>query len=372
MMVQSTEKPRFGSRSRATRLSASTAILFTALMIPACTGQPKPDPMPAPNPHLLTYEGTEGPGVGKHIVFLAGDHEYRSEEILPAMARILANRYGFKTSVFFTLDSLGFIEPGSSSISGLSALDTADLMVLGLRFQDFPDEEMKHIVDYLDRGGPVVGIRTSTHAFRIEDGPYARYTWNNKGEDYPLGFGRQVLGETWAGHYGDNHVQSSRILGNEEQKDHPILRGVADVHVQSGGYEADPMPGSVIVGWGQVLDGMTADAMPDPDKELMPVAWTRGYQAADGREGRVFTTTHGASEDFLNEGFRRMMINATFWTLGMETVITGENNVDLVGPYNPVTFSFGGYRLGVRPADMAGWDTPIMSNDKPLGKVDGN
>ena len=66
-----------------------------------------------PNPHLVTYEGTEGPGVGKHIVFLAGDHEYRSEEILPAMARILAKQYGFKTSVFFTLDDEGFIEPGS-------------------------------------------------------------------------------------------------------------------------------------------------------------------------------------------------------------------------------------------------------------------
>ncbi|MFT6577308.1 MAG: hypothetical protein ACJA16_005523, partial [Akkermansiaceae bacterium] len=26
----------------------------------------------------LTFEGTEGPGKGKHIVFIANDHEYRS------------------------------------------------------------------------------------------------------------------------------------------------------------------------------------------------------------------------------------------------------------------------------------------------------
>src|SRR3954463_5667794 len=110
----------------------------------------------AQNPHLVVYQGTTGPGHGKHIVFLAGDHEYRSEETLPALARILAKRYGFKCSVFITTNpQTGFIEPGSSDISGLEALDTADLLVIALRFQDFPDSEMQHIADYLDRGGPV-------------------------------------------------------------------------------------------------------------------------------------------------------------------------------------------------------------------------
>ena len=62
----------------------------------------------------------------------------------------------------------GFIEPGSSNIAGLEALKTADLLVVFLRFQDFPDDEMQHIVDYLDRGGPVIGLRTATHAFQIK------------------------------------------------------------------------------------------------------------------------------------------------------------------------------------------------------------
>jgi hypothetical protein len=101
----------------------------------------------AQNPHLVVYEGAQGPGRGKHIVFLAGDHEYRSEETLPALARILARHYGFKSSVFFTTDpKTGFIEPGSSNISGLEALKTADLLVIFLRFQVFPDAEMQHIV----------------------------------------------------------------------------------------------------------------------------------------------------------------------------------------------------------------------------------
>ena len=112
-------------------------------------------PCAAQNPHLVVYEGTKGPGAGKHIVFLAGDHEYRSEESLPALARILARHYGFKCSVFFTTNpQTGFIEPGSSHIAGLEALRTADLLVVFLRFQDFPDAEMQHIVDYLERGGP--------------------------------------------------------------------------------------------------------------------------------------------------------------------------------------------------------------------------
>ena len=312
-------------------------------------------------PHRVVYEGAEGPGVGKHIVLIAGDHEYRSEEILPAMARILARSYGFKCSVFFTLDEDGFIEPGSSDIAGLEALESADLLVVGLRFQDFPADQMQHFVDYLERGGPVLGIRTSTHAFRIADGPFVRYTWDYAGEEYESGFGRQVLGETWVGHYGGNHEQSSRLVLAEDQAGHPILRGVRDVHVQSGGYNADPMPNSVVLALGQVLNGMNADAPPDPTKELLPVAWTRTYEGG----GRVFTTTHGASEDFLNAGFRRMMLNATLWTIGMENAIRADNDIDFVGPYFPVTFAFDGYRLGVRPSDLAGWDTPIMSPDRP-------
>ena len=316
----------------------------------------------AQNPHLVVYQGTTGPGAGKHIVFLAGDHEYRSEESLPALARILARRYGFKCSVFFTTDpKTGFIEPGSSHVSGLEALRTADLLVVFLRFQDFPDSEMQHIVDYLDRGGPVVGFRTATHAFQIlrPDAPFRKYTWKNGG-DYPGGFGRQILGETWVSHYGKNHAQSSRLLLQENQAAHPILRGVKDVWVQSGGYTAKPIEGSQILATGQILDGMTADSPAAAGKELMPVAWYRTYTTPSGKSGRVFTTTHGASEDLLNDGFRRMTVNAVLWAAGLDAAIRADSNIAFVGPFQPSTYSFGGFVKGVKPADLAGWDSPIM------------
>ena len=169
-----------------------------------------------------------GAGRGKHIVFLAGDHEYRSEETLPALARILAKHHGFKCTVLFSVDpKTGDILPGSSYMPGTEALKTADLMVIFLRFQDFPKEQMQPIVDYLDRAGPVVGLRTSTHAFKIPKGSeFARFSYNNPGKEMPGGFGRQILGETWAGHYGKNHAMSTRLILVDDAKSHPILRGV--------------------------------------------------------------------------------------------------------------------------------------------------
>lgn len=316
----------------------------------------------AQNANLVVYQGTTGPGAGKHIVLLAGDHEYRSEESLPALARILARRYGFKCSVFFTTDpKTGFIDPGSSNITGLEALKTADLLVIFLRFQDFPDDQMRHIVDYLDRGGPVVGFRTATHAFQIvrPDSPFLKYTWKGV-EGYPGGFGRQILGETWVSHYGSNHKQSSRLLLQPDQAAHPILRGVKDVWVQSGGYTANPIEGSHILATGQILDGMTPDAAPAKDKQSLPVAWYRTYASASGKAGRVFATTHGASEDLLNDGFRRMAINACLWAAGLEARILPTSDVSFVGPYHPSTFNFDGHVKGVKPADLAGWDSPIL------------
>ena len=225
----------------------------------------------AQNPHLVTYQGDKGPGAGKHIVFLAGDHEYRSEETLPALARILARRYGFTCSVFFTTDpKTGFIEPGSSHIAGLEALKTADLMVVFLRFQDFPDDEMQHIVDYLDRGGPVVGFRTATHAFQIKrpDAKFLKYTWNG---------GDATIRAASAGRFSARRgcrttaPTTSRARGwccRPDQATHPILRGVKDVWAQSGGYTADPIDGST--GARDRTDSRRHDA---------------GLAAGDGQEG---------------------------------------------------------------------------------------
>ena len=316
----------------------------------------------------VSWEGDSGPGKGKHIVFIAGDHEYRGEESLPALARILAKNYGFKCSFFVTTDkATGFINPGSNHITGLEALEKADLMVVFVRFQAFSDDQMKHIDEYLKRGGPVIGLRTSTHGFNGIKGTYERFNEGYKGDDFKHGFGRQILGEHWVGHYGQNHRQSSRLVLDPAQTMHAVLRGVDKVHVQCGGYNADPMPDSVILARGEVLNGMKIDDPADASKKVLPVAWVRNY-SKDSAKSRVFCTTHGASEDILNPGFRRMLINAHLWCLGMDDIIKPNANIEFVGPYHPTTFNFNGARQGVKPADIAGWDTPIYNKDAPIGE----
>ncbi len=320
----------------------------------------------------LVYQGGEGVGKGKHIVFLAGDHEYRSEESLPELARILAKHHGFKCTVLFNVDkSTGEIAPGNSNIPGTEALDTADLAVIFLRFQNLPEEQMKPIDAYLNRGGPVVGLRTSTHGFKSKaTDPFAKYSYDYKGKEYDQGFGHQVLGQTWVGHYGKNHSQSTRITIIDDKKNHPILRGVRDIWVQAGGYVGKPVDSEVLT-MAQPLNGMQPDSPADDKKPPQPSEWTRTYKAAKGdKTGRVFTSLYGTPEDLLNDGYRRMIVNGCLWSLGMEDSIKPDLNIALVGPFKPTTFSFNGHARGVKPEMYTGFDSPIppAASSKPETK----
>ena len=311
----------------------------------------------------LVYEGTAGPGKGKHIVFLAGDHEYRSEESLPALARLLAKHHGFKCTVLFNIDpATGEIVAGNSNMPGMEALKSADLAVVFLRFQAFPKDQMQHLDDYLNRGGPVIGLRTATHAFKTTPADlFAKYSFDSKVPGYELGFGHQVLGQTWVGHYGKNHVQSTRITLMPDKKSHPILRGVKDVWVQVGGYVGKPIDGEILT-MAQPLNGMTPDSPPDATKPPMPSEWTRTYRSPSGKTGRVFTTLYGTSEDITNDGYRRMLVNGCFWALGMEEAIKANLKIDFVGPFKPNTFGNGTFAKGIKPEMYAGFASLIPAN----------
>jgi type 1 glutamine amidotransferase len=315
----------------------------------------------------IVYKGKDGIGKGKHIVYIASDHEYRGEQTLPALARIMAKDYGFKCTVIFGVDpKTGDIKPGSSHLGGLEILKDADLMVLAMRFINMADDEMQHFVDYVDRGGPIIGLRTSTHAFNIpKDRKFAHYSHAYPGSEFRKGFGRQVLGETWVTHYGDNHRQSSILAVEQPNKDHPILKGVKDMHTQAGGYTAYPPDDVTVLARGIILNGMTKDSSVDTSKELMPVVWTRERKSTSGNVARILATTQGASEDIISDGFRRLLLNAHLWCLGMEDDIKKDNPIGFVGPYTPTTFSFTEFPRGVKPKDLQPWDSPIMP-DAPL------
>lgn len=317
-------------------------------------------PVQAGSPGLV-IEGAKGPGKGKHIVLVSGDEEYRSEEALPQLAKILARRHGFKCTVLFAIDAAdGAINPNQrDNIPGLEALDAADLMVIFTRFRDLPDQQMKHIAGYVESGRPVVGLRTATHAFDLRKNmTWQRYTYNSK--EWEGGFGRQVLGETWIRHHGQHSKQSTRGIIVKGQERHPILRGIGDGDIwgPTDVYAVRlPLPGdSQPLVLGQVVEGMRPTDPPvkgAQNEPMMPVAWVRSYTGSQGRTGRVFTTTMGSSQDLGNEGFRRLLVNACYWALGLERKIPAKSKADLVGEYQPQPFGFGGFTKGVRPSDLA-------------------
>ncbi len=313
----------------------------------------------------LTFPGGAGPGKGKSVVLVSGDEEYRSEEALPQLARILSRRQGFTCTVLFAIDPAdGCIDPNvTTNIPGLEALDRADLLIIFTRFRNLPDEQMKHVVDYIESGRPVIGMRTATHAFNLSGGSYREYTWDCKDAGHEGGFGRRVLGETWVNHHGVHGTEGTRGVAAPGKENHPILRGIApgSIFGPTDVYEVRlPLPGdSEPIVLGEVTATLAPDspAVAAKNNPMMPVAWTRTYTGKQGKAARVFTTTMGASVDLLHEGTRRMLVNAAYWALKMEAKIPAHSNVDLVGEYKPTAFRFRKdeeWKPGVKPADLPG------------------
>lgn len=313
----------------------------------------------------VTYEGKTGPGKGKHIVFLAGDEEYRSEEALPQLAKILANRHGFKCTVVFSINkTTGDIDPNTGDNEpGIEALDSADLCVMLLRFRHWPDEQMKHFVDYFKAGKPIIALRTSTHAFNFErnsDSPYKNYSYNSG--TWKGGFGKQVLGETWLTHWARHKAEATRGIIEESAKNDPLFRGVSDLFGDTDVYEAYPPADAKILVRGQALKGMKPDDAPADykkkrvtDKEeqgindpMMPVVWTREYKNDAGKTNRILTSTLGSATDLKNEGLRRLLVNAAYEFTGL--TVPAKADVTLVGEYNPSFYGFNGFIRGVKPS----------------------
>lgn len=366
-------------------------ILFLLLAIPGPAGAA--DSASAPEDPWVVYEGRSGPGLGKRVVLVSGDEEYRSEEALAQLGRILAVHHGFHCTVLFPIDPrLGIIQPNyQENIPGLAALEHADLMVIATRFRNLPDDQMRRIDEYLKTGRPVIGLRTATHAFRIPSERRAwihydyRYNgpanWVHFNKDYQGdkdgwrgGFGGTVLGDTWFYHHGHHNHQSTRGLIAPGGKASPVTRGLQDGDIwgPTDVYAVRlPLPGDAVpVILGQVMNrrgpylendpflGMrptddevagpavnpTADRGQDrydPNSPPLPVAWTKSYQVTGGRPGRAFATTMGAATDLVSAGTRRLLVNAVYWSVGLESALPESGpGVDLVGDYQPSAYRF--------------------------------
>jgi len=313
----------------------------------------------------LHFAGGDGPGKGKKVVLISGDEEYRSEEALSQLAKILSKRHGFDCTVLFSIDpKTGYVNPNvGTNIPGTEALDSADLMVLFTRFRNLPDEQMRHVDAFLKAGKPVIGIRTATHAFNPpNNSSWAHYANGYQGEkkEWSDGFGRLVLGERWHTHHGSHKHQSTRGRIAEGAADHPILRGIPDGDIwgTSDVYGVRlPLPGDSqplvlgeVVNRAGVYDekdrffGMRpTDVQPDVTKNepMMPIIWLKSYQLPDGKPGKSMTSTIGAAIDLTNQSVRRELVNGVYFLSGLGDQIPADGtDVELVGDFQPTPYGF--------------------------------
>ncbi|MEK0445850.1 MAG: hypothetical protein RLZZ399_1171 [Verrucomicrobiota bacterium] len=316
---------------------------------------------------FLTFEPKPGPGAGKHVVLLAGDEEYRSEEALPMLAKILSQRHGFKCTVLFSVDADGTINPDNGkSLSHPEALDSADAMILSLRFRNWPEEALAKFEKAYLAGKPIIGLRTSTHAF----------SGNRLSK-----FGKDVLGERWVSHWGRHKSEATRGIVEPSASGEAVLRGVADVFGTTDVYEAYPPQDATILLRGQVLAGMTPNSAPaayakkratdkaeqDVNTPMMPVAWTRLHKNEAGQTNRVLCTTMGSATDLENEGLRRLVVNGVYWGVGLE--VPSKADVQFVDEYQPGFYGFKGYRKGLRASDFGlGKVVPGTPHPAPAAK----
>lgn len=284
---------------------------------------------------ILHLPGKDEPGSGKTIVLVSGDEEYRSEECMPMLAKILSQKHGFECKVLFSWDTEGkYIDPNNQKgVRGWYHLNGADLLIIGTRFRQPIPEDAKHITNFLNAGKPVIGIRTSTHAFTGggDFGGKIKY-----GE-----FGPLIMGEGWVNHHGKHKKEGARGIIEVSNAAHPILKGVTDVFAPSDVYgirrltEQDTILMRAAVTETLAPDSAFVDEKNDP---MQPFAWLHPYEAPNGKVGTTFCTTAGSSVDFVSEDLRRMLVNAAYFLTGRS--VPAHADVAYIDPFYPSFFGF--------------------------------
>ncbi|MFZ9045593.1 MAG: ThuA domain-containing protein [Cyclobacteriaceae bacterium] len=287
-----------------------------------------------------------------HIVFVIGDEEYRSEESMPMLAKIVKRELGAKVTLCYSLDSMGFIDPNRlNHIEGLEALETADLMVMFTRFRALPSNELSYITSYAESGRPMVGFRTSTHAFLYEDDS----AMHHMNDSWPT----KVFGQQWITHHGhfDDGANPLTAVSLMDRKQHPILRGLEAFeayswlyHVDGGEWNLHGDSNPLLFGR-SLKSGHEMKGNLDKYPLLNPVAWTKTYTGKSNKTAKVFFTTLGHPFDWKNENMRRLAMNGIYWVLDLK--VPEKANVGFVDKYEPNNSGFGKkYKQGMRPEVM--------------------
>ncbi len=323
----------------------------------------------------LVFEGSEGQGKGKHIVLIAGDEEYRSEEAMPMLGQLLAKHHGFKCTVLFSLDETGNVDPKAQrSLSHSQSLDSADLIVMSIRFRKWDDASMERFHNAYLRGTPMVTLRTSNHGFNFPaKSKWAKYSFNAKKETgWRGGFGMHLFGMTWISHHGKHKVEGCRSVVEESNKNHDILNGVGTIFAESDVYTARPPASVNILLRGLVTETLKSDSKAVEGKKnnpIQPIAWTSLHKNDEGKTNKIFNTTMGAASDLDDANLRRLVVNACFW--GLDIKVPAQANVDVPSGYKPTFYGFKNAQKGKKPAHFIPSDHSSTFIQPAKGKQDG-
>ena len=304
--------------------------------------------------HLPAKAGTAN---GRKVVLVSGDEEYRSEETCPMLAKILSQKFGYDCTVLFAINpDGGYIDSNyQKNIPGTESLNSADLLIIGTRFRQLPDDQLAPFAAYLNAGKPVMGFRTATHAFS-GGAKTGEFKWSE--------FGLQILGEKWVAHHGQHGSQGTRSVVEPANAAHPLLKGVGEIFGPSDVYTVSNLtPAATLLLRGAVtetLDPASKNIEGPKNNPMMPLAWVRDYTSPDGKkQGKAFCTTMGTSQDFADEDLRRLFINAALHLTGQK--IPDKADAAPVDPFEPTGFknisekaSPGFYKTrNLKPADYA-------------------
>jgi mono/diheme cytochrome c family protein/glucose/arabinose dehydrogenase/type 1 glutamine amidotransferase len=322
----------------------------------------------------LDLPAKKGKAIGKKVVIVTGDEEYRSEESGPMLAKLLSQKYGFDCSVLFAIHADGgYIDPNDqTNVPGTKLLDEADLMIIQTRFRRLPAEQLVHFEKFLNAGKPVIGLRTATHAFAGE-AKSGNFKWSE--------FGLNILGEKWVSHHGKHGVEGTLSVVEPSNQKHPILNGVGEIFGDTDVYTVKNLDEkkAVIL----LRGGVTASLDPSSkllegpkNQPMMPLAWTRSYTAPNGKtQGQAFCTTLGAATDFADEDLRRLLVNAAHHLTGQKVPAKAE--VTPVDPFAPSPYRAIGEKdfyknRKLRPDDFGLGKSPktILTKDSEKAALD--
>jgi len=192
-------------------------------------------------------------------------------------------------------------QPKPTHFEGLlSAMPDADLIIVFVRRATPPREELDVVRGHLQAGKPMIGIRTANHGFIPSPNdpppPSGCAAWPD--------FSPEVLGCQNAGYQTQGLPYRVGLLPTAPQDD-PLLEGVdvASIRGHQSLYRVLPLAKNVR----PLLFGTPQNREPP-----QPVAWTRTYGDS---HARIFYTSLGAPQDFVQPAVRRLLVNAVNWTL---------------------------------------------------------